>query len=437
MHFTRARTLEPFQVAGVFGAFHKFLIMFDRNDDGDGFPIAGDDFGFGGHNVIISRSRRLYQQKFAMASRHRSEPGWRLHASRVCRPALRRRDRAFHGDTVREMEAADWASLSDEQLLERRISKLGLRLEGTTLEPLIKQLYDELSAKGLVFHPPCHIGDEWFVPVGIPAIFVPFFLVHDRLRALERTMMLEVEGGTKDWFMKLIRHEAAHAYNYAYHLPRNKKWEQIFGQTSDDETPDSYRPRPFSRSYVVNLDDWYAQSHPDEDFAETFAVWLTPGLDWRTRYAGWKALQKLEYVDELMRSLGGKPPLHTPKYRVADYDCLNLKLKTYYARKRKLYEDTYPNFYDTDLRQLFNAPAGLKASSYLRLRRRRLLNAVCLWTNEKKYRVNELLTRLIDRCDHLGLHVHNDDPQQDFRVSAFITTLVMNYLFTGKFKRTK
>ena len=110
-----------------------------------------------------------------------------------------------------------------------------------------------------------------------------------------------------------------------------------------------------------NLDDWYAQSHPDEDFAETFAVWLTPGLDWRARYAGWKALQKLEYVDELMRSLAGKPPVHTPNYRVADYDCLNLKLKTYYARKRKLYEDTYPDFYDTDLRQLFSAPGRVES----------------------------------------------------------------------------
>src|SRR5207245_1998349 len=131
------------------------------------------------------------------------------------------------------------------------------------------------------------------------------------------------------------------------------------------------------------------------------------------------------------------PLRHSKKYRVADYDCLNLKLKTYYARKRKLYEDTYPYFYDTDLRQLFGATAGLKASSYLRLRRRRLLNAVCLWTNEKKYRVNELLTRLIERCDHLGLHVHGDHPQQDFRVSALITTLVTHYLFTGNFKLTK
>ncbi|MDP9099565.1 MAG: hypothetical protein M3N48_11325, partial [Verrucomicrobiota bacterium] len=110
------------------------------------------------------------------------------------------------------MEPADWTSLTDEQLLEKRISKLGLRLEGSELEPLIKQLHDELFAKGLTFRPPYHIGDEWFVPVGIPAIFVPFFLVHDRLRALEKTMMLEVEGGTRDWFMRLIRHEAAHAY---------------------------------------------------------------------------------------------------------------------------------------------------------------------------------------------------------------------------------
>jgi hypothetical protein len=138
-----------------------------------------------------------------------------------------------------------------------------------------------------------------------------------------------------------------------------------------------------------------------------------------------------------MKSLSGKPPVHAPKYRVADYNCLNVKLKTYYARKRKLYEDTYPDFYDVDLRQLFAAPAGIKASSYLRQRKRRIMNSVSQWTNEKKFRVNKLLTRLIDRTDQLGLRVLNDDPQQDFRVASYITTLVMNYLHTGKFKRTK
>ncbi len=339
------------------------------------------------------------------------------------------------------MEAADWVNLSDEELLEKRISQLGLRLEGKELQPLVQRLYDELTQKGLIFHPPCHLGDEWFVPVGVPAIFIPFFLAHERLRKLERKMMLEVEGETPEWFMKLIRHEAAHAYFYAFQLQKKTKWRRIFGATSAEETPQFYRPRPYSRSFVVHLDDWYAQSHPDEDFAETFAIWLTPDLNWRERYQGWKALQKLEYVDELMRSLAGKPPLHQPPYRVGDHDCLNVKLKTYYQRKRKLYEDSYPDFYDNDLRQLFAAgpdvEGRVKASAYLRHHRRQLRDAVCQWTNEKKYRVNKLLTRLIDRCDQLDLHLKAYDPRQNLQVSAYVTTLVMNYLFTGKFKRTK
>lgn len=334
-----------------------------------------------------------------------------------------------------------WHELPTELLLEKKINQLGLTLAGTVLEPLIQQLYAELTAKGLAFQPRCHVGDEWFVPVGIPAIFVPFFLVHERLRQLERTMMLEVEGDQPEWFLRLMRHETAHAYAYAYQLTRKKKWQRIFGKTSADDTPQFYRPRPYSHSYVVHLDDWYAQSHPDEDFAETFAVWLTPGLDWRARYSGWKALQKLEYVDELMRSLAGQPPPYLPGYRERDFNCLNIKLKTYYARKRKANEDTYPDFYDRDLRELFTgspeAGEERRASAYLRRRRRALMDAVCASTNERKYRVHKLLTRLIDRCDELDLHLGDNPASPDMAVAAYLTTLVMNYLFTGKFKRTK
>jgi len=142
-----------------------------------------------------------------------------------------------------------------------------------------------------------------------------------------------------------------------------------------------------------------------------------------------------------MRSIAGKPPVHQPEYRVADHNCLNVKLKTYYARKRRLYEDSYPDFYDNDLKQLFAAGPEfaemLKASTYLRQRRRQLMNSVCQWTNEKKYRINKLLMRLIERCDQLDLRIKSDDVQQNLQVSTYITTLVMNYLFTGKFKRTK
>jgi hypothetical protein len=237
-----------------------------------------------------------------------------------------------------------------------------------------------------------------------------------------------------------MRHEAGHAYSFAYRLQHKKKWQQHFGLAST-EASDTYRPRPYSRSYVIHLDDWYAQSHPDEDWAETFAVWLTPDLDWRKRYTEWKALQKLEYTDQLMRSLAGKPPVHNPPYRVTEYHFLNLKLKTYYARKRKAYADSFPDFYDNDLRKLFAVPPGtegaLKASAWLRRRRRQIINAVSRWSNEHKFRIDQLLKRIIDRCDELGLCVQAPDTNLDLQVATYITALTMNYLFTGRFKRTK
>lgn len=339
------------------------------------------------------------------------------------------------------MHTPEWAALSDEALLQMRIAQLGLQLEGSALQPLVQQLYAELSQKGLAFLPPCHLGDEWFVPAGLPVIFIPFFLVHERLRQLERSIILEVEGETPEAFMRLIRHEAGHAYAHAYQVHRKRRWQRTFGRSSNEETPSFYRPRPYSRSFVLHLEDWYAQSHPDEDFAETFAVWLTPGLDWRAQYAGWKALHKLEYVEELMSSLAGKPPPALPDFRVTDHDCLGVKLKTYYARKRKAYEHSFPDFYDNDLRQLFDgggeAAARVAASDYLRRHRHQLTNAVCQWTNENRYRVDQLLARLLARCDALGLHIKAYDPRQNLHVAAYITTLVMNHLFTGKFKRTK
>ena len=139
----------------------------------------------------------------------------------------------------------------------------------------------------------------------MPGIAIPFYLAHPRLRRLELTQVLEIEGGTREWCMMILRHEAGHAIENAYRLRQRPKRQALFGKSSEPY-PDSYAPKPYSRSFVVHLDSWYAQSHPDEDFAETFAVWLTPGSNWRERYAGWPALRKLEYVDELMRGIAGQ-----------------------------------------------------------------------------------------------------------------------------------
>jgi len=334
-----------------------------------------------------------------------------------------------------------WVSFADPQLLELRLKDLGVGIKGTWLEDCLNALYRELRKKGIRIRPHAWISDEWFSPDNTPGIAIPFYLTRRRLMRLERKKIIDVEGGSVAECMRILRHEAGHVMQHAYRLQRRRRWQQLFGPSSRPY-PKHYRPNPRSRRFVRHLRLWYAQSHPDEDFAETFAVWLTPGLDWRERYRDWRALQKLEYVDELMRSLAGKPALPVPKYRVGDYDCLNIKLKTYYARKRKEYEHSFPDFYDNDLRRLFDAndaaaDGRVKASGYLRRHRRELEGAVCQWTNENKYRVNTLVRKLIDRCDELNLYARGADPEQQLELSAYITTLVMNHLFTGKFKRTK
>src|SRR3954470_16520282 len=196
------------------------------------------------------------------------------------------------------------AELSDEQLLDLQMRQLDIRIEGSALEPRIAQLHEELAARGLTFRPHYWLSDEWFTPDGIPGIAIPFYLAHPRLAKLELAQMLEVEGGEPEWCMRILRHEAGHAIDNAFALRRKKQRREIFGNPSE-QYPEFYAPKPYSKSFVLHLDSWYAQSHPDEDFAETFAVWLNQP-HWRERYAGWPAIKKLEYMASLMKDVSGK-----------------------------------------------------------------------------------------------------------------------------------
>ena len=199
------------------------------------------------------------------------------------------------GESRRSPEPA-WADWPDEKLLDLRMCDLDVRIEGGDLEGRIAHLYGELKDSGLRFRPHFWLSDEWFTPDDVPGIAIPFYLAHPRLARLELSQMLEVEGGTPEWCMRILRHETGHAIDHAFLLRRRRRRQQLFGKSSDPY-PEYYTPKPYSKSFVLHLDTWYAQSHPDEDFAETFAVWLSPESRWRERYAGWPALKKLEYMD--------------------------------------------------------------------------------------------------------------------------------------------
>ena len=167
-----------------------------------------------------------------------------------------------------------------------------------------------------MFRPYFWLSNEWFTPDAHSGIAIPFYLAHPRLRQLERRQMYEVEGGTERWCMRILRHEVGHALDNAYRLHFRRRYRELFGSWAAPY-PKFYQPKPYSKSYVIHLDMWYAQAHPAEDFAETFAVWLRPGSGWRQRYAGWPALRKLEYVDELMAEIAGEAPAVTTRAAVA------------------------------------------------------------------------------------------------------------------------
>jgi hypothetical protein len=332
-----------------------------------------------------------------------------------------------------------WARLPEKRLLEFRVKDLGLRIEGTSLEKRIDQLYRELDAAGIWLHPPCYLADEWACPDEVPAIGIPFYLSHPRLKRLERKMMLEVEGGTHEEAMRILRHEAGHSVNYAYYLHRKRRWRELFGPFNADYK-DVYRVRPYSKRFVRNLDNWYAQMHPDEDFAETFAVWLRPGHNWRKEYSGWGALEKLEYVDELMRSdVIGRTPKLTAKPRrfLSPANRMKVTLGAFYRRRRAQHAREYPDFYDRDLRRLFSdaePPSREKASAFLRRRRRELVENISRWSREKKFAINWLLSDLVDRCNELDLRVVRPEADTVLEVTAYLTALVVNYRYTGEFK---
>ncbi len=334
-----------------------------------------------------------------------------------------------------EGKKIDLANISEEELLNLRICELPLKIEGTWLEDCIKKLYSELEEKGIRFLPPCYLADEWLTPEGEPAIGIPFYLTDSALMKLEKKMMYEVEGGTGDWCMKLLRHETGHAINYAYKLYRRKRWRQIFGPISK-EYGDTYKFRPYSKNFVRHLEDYYAQYHPDEDFAETFAVWLTPDIDWQAQYKGWKALAKLSYVDELMKEIKEKEPLVKEGKQYWHASSRKSRLKNYYKGKRYYYAEDFPDFHDANLKKIFaerkeeNAHLPL-AYKLIRAYKKNIINSVSHWTGEKKFIIDDLLKTLVNRSKDLRLVVTDTESVAISRVSIYLTTLIMNYMYTG------
>ena len=297
--------------------------------------------------------------------------------------------------------------MSDEQLLGLRFCDLKLKIERSPVAKRVRRLYRELDKRQIAFRPHVWLSEEWFSPDGVPGIAVPFYLAHPRLERLERRMMRNVEGGSAESAMRILRHEAGHAIDTAYRLRRRKRWREIFGPASLPY-PDTYRARPGSRRYVQHLGEWYAQAHPCEDFAETFAVWLKPNSSWRRTYAQWPAFHKLEFVDELLENVRGTRPPVRNREVVEPLRENTHTLADHYRRKLRRYSMYRRTVTDHLLERVFTAERlrrAPRASTFLRAHSLHLVNATMRELHAERYSVEQILRIVVERAEKLGLWV--------------------------------
>ncbi|MFT5526666.1 MAG: hypothetical protein ACI9HK_004645 [Pirellulaceae bacterium] len=340
-------------------------------------------------------------------------------------------DQVFDGLGIVTKRTHDLDSLTEDQLLDLRICDLGVTLRTTSLERRIEELERELSARGIRFRPHFWLSDDWFSPDGVPGIAIPFYLAHPRLIRLERKQMLEVEGGAQQWCMQILRHETGHAIDNAFRLRRKRRYREVFGKVSQPY-PKFYQPKPFSKRYVQHLDMWYAQAHPVEDFAETFAVWLRPRSRWRIQYRDWPALKKLEFVDELMEEIQDKKPLIKTRSQVEPLGSIRKTLREHYREKRDHYGIDHPHFCDRDLRRLFSDETehskNRSAAPFLNRLRPEIRRTVSKWTGEYQYTIDQVLTEMIDRCRELRLKLRLNERETKGDAIGLVTVQTMNYL---------
>ncbi len=323
-----------------------------------------------------------------------------------------------------------WETLADDQLLSLRFCDLKLTIEGTDLERATGRLYGELATRGIRFRPHFWLSQEWFSPDGIPGIAIPFYLAHPRLTGIERRLMREVEGGNRNWLMRILRHEAGHAIDSAYRLRRRSGWRKVFGPASLPY-PDTYRPRPGSRRFVQHLGAWYAQAHPTEDFAETFAVWLTPRSAWRREYRGWPAFTKLEFIDELAAEIGEAKPLVIDRSRIEDIAEETCTLREHYERKLARYRMPRRTGADELLLKVFTAAprsrSAPKAARVLRELRKPLRQQIVRSGAFSEYLVHQVLRLMIERCESLNLCIRGPRRELKAHLLWVIARLAESY----------
>jgi hypothetical protein len=323
------------------------------------------------------------------------------------------------------------------ELLQSRICDLGLSPRSPRLAPFLRQLAHDLDAKGLRFRPSSYLTDSWGCPDRVPVIGIPFYLADDRLARIEEEQTGEVESPQST--LMLLRHEAAHAYNYAFRLWEDPEWSETFGSFHEPYR-DVFQPNPRSRSYVQHITahqygPTYAQKHPDEDFAETFAVVLTPRSGWRRRYARWPVYRKLTYVERLIREIGARSPQVKGGDLLRPVEELTMTVAEHYGERAERFRAAAQGYVDDRLREAFGPlkGEGIPLGPVIRRHRQRLADAMARWSGLRAEDATAILSKLEERAEALGLELPTRRREAALMdLASLATAVALDYAYTGQ-----
>ena len=329
-----------------------------------------------------------------------------------------------------------WSTVRYE-LLSTRICDFDLSVRSPRLAPFLQQLYGELEAKKLRFRPSFYLTDTWGCPDRVPVIGIPFYLADERLARIEEEQTGEVEDAQT--IMMLLRHEAAHAFNYAYRLWERPEWSGTFGSFSRPYR-DVFEPNPRSRNFVQHITTYhygptYAQKHPDEDFAETFAVVITPRSGWRRKYRMWPVYRKLELVERLIGDIGPQPPLVSDGELYRPIESLEITLAEHYGRRTEHFRAAAQGYVDDRLHAVFGPVRGdaVALAAVLRRHRDRLIERMVRWSGLREEDAAAILTKLEERAEALGLEFPAKRQESSLMdLAAMATALAMDFATTGQ-----
>jgi hypothetical protein len=313
------------------------------------------------------------------------------------------------------------------ELLLTPLNRLGLCLESSLLAEPVRLAMTDLRRAGIKKLQPYFylstgygtVASTTSISLGFYDCSLPLHQLNYEARGFEYTFTDQVD---------LVRHELGHAFSYAYKLYRRSDFREVFNvrgnyfNTYPATNRYVERANPWSRDFVNPGGDYYAQKHPDDDFAETFCVWLRPRYNWRRAYQRYPgALRKLEFVDFIVHELRREAPLiDQAPYPFEPLDECQLTVRQFFkVGSTRPYRLKATGYIDPDLLELFwQSPSRrderrrrrdyVLADNFVRKHKRNIVAQVSRWTGVDDQVVKDFLDKCSARARALDLWVRKD-----------------------------